>query len=186
MESSSSAINAVWQLPEWFISEHHATPHYLTKWEQEDWQYLLCCLLHSCSVYERLYPLQHDWQNSWICKPPSPTKNNLISDFYESNEWKMSELGENSRFSRCSYALLQRTRRGNGLLWSHLQRGLGEPFLLSLFPWIRASHQGRGKFLFSPFTSLPVLFLSSQLPSVVHRLTSKCPELSHSPTVRPL
>lgn len=43
------------------------------------------------------------------------TLKNLISDFCESNEWKMSELGENGRFSRCSRALLEQEGKRSAL-----------------------------------------------------------------------
>lgn len=53
---------------------------------------------------------------------------------------------------------LTESKREEGLLWPYLQRGLWEPFLLNLFPGVRAGHQGDKR----SFSLVPSpLFLSS-------------------------
>lgn len=70
----------------------------------------------------------------------------------------MAELGKTAGLA--DVPVCSESEREDGLLWTHLQRGLWEPFLLNLFPGLRAGHRGNVKFLFGPFTSLPVFRFS--------------------------
>lgn len=53
----------------------------------------------------------------------------------------MSELGKTAGLADVPVSLRE-SKRENGLLWTHLQRGLWEHFLLNLFPGVRAGHEG--------------------------------------------
>lgn len=87
-----------------------------------------------------------------------------------------------NRLSRCCSELLEQEGKWFAVDTFMERRTVGA-FSPKPVSWGHDWSSGKHvKFLFGSFTSLGLLFLSSQLVSVVPRLASKCPELSHSPT----
>lgn len=154
-----------------FISGHHITPRNVTKWEWRDWQYLWYCLLNTCSVYERLYPLKHDWM-LWA----------LLTS--KCQLWiSMSQTMGNGRVGETAGladvpVCLSKLGVEDGLLWHTYREHQGNLFFLNFhfLKLLRAGHQK------APF------HLSSYFLLSMERLGSRCPALSgqrQAPTVRP-